>query len=168
LDWKEYPVTSAGYLEGFDFSARALERRIRSVAPRQLLVFDISRSGTGLKLALADKVEHLQSGVLSLLHQHLLLKMILNIHSTLVMGRMGRYESNLMTWVRPSNNKLIDRAARYVLLLLERDGVTCSYEQVIRRLFTVIDELSSGIAGSLTDHPIVLETYRSIRQSDKV
>ena len=32
------------------------------------------------------------------LFQHLLLKQLLNIHSTLVMGRLGRYKGNLMTW----------------------------------------------------------------------
>lgn len=166
LGWEEYPVTSAGYLEGFDFSARTQERRTKAVAPCQLMVFDISRSGDGIRLALGATVSDLQTGTLSLLHEHLLLKMILNIQSTLVMGKLGRYESNLMTWVRASNNKLVDRAARYVLLLLEREGITCSYEQVIRRLFAVIEESSPGRTGAITDRPIVLETYKSILQSE--
>lgn len=166
LDWKKYPVTSPQYLEGFDFSSSAMERRSELVAPRQLLVFDISRSDTGLKLALTDKVEYLQSGALSLLHEHLLLKMILNIHSTLVMGKLGRYESNLMTWVRPGNYKLIDRAARYVLLLLERDGIGCSYDLVIRRMFEIIGQYTPGMTGTDSGRPIVLETYKSILQSE--
>lgn len=49
----------------------------------------------------------------------MLIKVILNKHSTLVMGRLNRIKSNIMSWVRPSNNKLIDRAIRYVRHLLD-------------------------------------------------
>lgn len=42
------------------------------------------------------------------------LKVLLNKHSTLVMGKLNKIKSNLMSWVRPSNNKLIDRAIRYI------------------------------------------------------
>lgn len=51
------------------------------------------------------------------LSHHSLLKIILNNLSTLIMGRMSRYESNIMTYVKPTNYKLIDRATRYVLML---------------------------------------------------
>jgi len=167
LGWDEYPVTSLQYLEGFDFSTNARGRRERAVVPGQLIIFDIRRTVDSIKLVLGERVGYLQTGNLSLLHQHLLLKMILNIHSTLVMGKMGRYESNLMTWVRASNNKLIDRAARYVLLLLERDGIICSYAQVIRRLFIITGQYSQGVYGISTERPIVLETYRSLAEADK-
>ncbi len=53
------------------------------------------------------------------------LKCLLNCHSTLVMGRRGYYQGNLMTHLSPSNAKLIDRAIRYVLALDdERDYAT--------------------------------------------
>ena len=45
--------------------------------------------------------------------------MLLNTHSTLVMGRLGKIKSNFMIWVRPTNNKLIDRSIRYVKYLLD-------------------------------------------------
>lgn len=51
------------------------------------------------------------------LSEHSVLKVLLNSLSTLVMGRLGRYYSNIMTYVKPTNYKLIDRAARYVLIL---------------------------------------------------
>lgn len=51
------------------------------------------------------------------LSHHLLLKILINNLSTLIMGRLGRYESNVMTFVRASNYKLIDRAARCVMML---------------------------------------------------
>jgi len=44
------------------------------------------------------------------LRQHVLLKMFLNAHSTAVMARLGRVVGNTMTYVNPSNLKLIGRA----------------------------------------------------------
>ena len=67
--------------------------------------------------------------------------MILNSHSTLVMGRLGRYEGNVMTWVRPSNNKLIDRTIRYVDLLLRRKGIACGYETIAQTCFDLMDSV---------------------------
>lgn len=88
-------------------------------------------------------------------------KMLLNAHSTAVMGILQRYEGNVMTWVRPSNNKLIDRAARYVKLLLSRrweaNGVPeaqiqaamPSYEAICTRIYEMRETVP-------TDQPIVL------------
>ena len=58
----------------------------------------------------------------SLLEEQVLVKLALNLHSTLAMGRVGRYRANVMTWVRPSNRKLIDRAIRYTEALLRAEG----------------------------------------------
>ena len=92
-------------------------------------------------------------------------KMLLNAHSTAVMGILGRYEGNVMTWVRPSNNKLIDRSARYVALLLQRrktgtlavggshvekeEEALPSYEQIVKAIFDLRPTLRP-------DQPIVL------------
>lgn len=73
------------------------------------------------------------------LFNHLMVKMLLNAHSTLIMGLLGRYEGNVMTWVRPSNNKLIDRAARYITQLLKVKGKTVPYETVVLKIFEEID-----------------------------
>jgi N-acetylmuramic acid 6-phosphate etherase len=75
------------------------------------------------------------------LFKHLMVKMILNAHSTLIMGLLGRYEGNVMTWVRPSNNKLIDRAARYVLHILNHNSKLASYEEVVLKIFEEIENL---------------------------
>lgn len=74
-----------------------------------------------------------------LLFNHLMVKMLLNAHSTLIMGLLERYEGNVMTWVRPSNNKLIDRAARYILQLLKEKNKTPSYEDVVLKIFEEIE-----------------------------
>lgn len=73
------------------------------------------------------------------LFNHLMVKMLLNAHSTLIMGLLGRYEGNVMTWVRPSNNKLIDRAARYIIQLLKVKGKTVPYETVVLKIFEEIE-----------------------------
>ena len=82
--------------------------------------------------------------------------MFMNIHSTLVMGRLGRYLDNLMTYVKPSNNKLIDRAVRYVRLLAQRrTGKLPGYERVTRMLFEEREKLQPG-------EPIVLKTLAAL------
>ena len=78
------------------------------------------------------------------LFNHLMVKMLLNSHSTLIMGLLGRYEGNVMTWVRPSNNKLIDRAARYCLELLKQKGKNVSYEDVVLKIFEEIEDLNEN------------------------
>lgn len=78
------------------------------------------------------------------LFNHLMAKMLLNAHSTLIMGLLGRYEGNVMTWVRPSNNKLIDRAARYVLQILKQKNKTPSYEDVVLKIFEEIENLNEN------------------------
>ena len=57
------------------------------------------------------------------------------MHSTLVMGRMGRYERNMMLWVRPNNYKLIDRSIRYCQRLLQEDkNIIVDYHKVAKTL----------------------------------
>lgn len=68
--------------------------------------------------------------------------MLLNMHSTLVMGRLGRFEGNLMTWVYPSNGKLVDRAARYTQILLNQRGLDFDYDSIIRAQFAAKAQLS--------------------------
>ncbi len=81
--------------------------------------------------------------------------MLLNAHSTLLMGRMGRYQSNIMTYVRPSNNKLIDRAIRYVQYLLRQRGIEIAYEEVCQALFRCREGLGQNEA-------IVLKTLAAL------
>lgn len=70
-----------------------------------------------------------------------MVKMVLNTHSTLVMGRLGRYERNIMTWVRPSNNKLIDRTIRYIDFLLQEEDVYQSYETIAGKCFELMEKI---------------------------
>ena len=86
----------------------------------------------------------------------------MNISSTLVMGRLGRFESNLMLYVKASNNKLIDRAIRFVTLLLNDEGtlspngIPFTYEQICDTLFALRPTLGP-------EEPIVLRTLEALR-----
>ncbi|HRJ67961.1 MAG TPA: hypothetical protein PLW48_12570, partial [Alphaproteobacteria bacterium] len=90
--------------------------------------------------------------------EHLFLKMALNMHSTLVMGRGGRFESNVMTWVKPSNKKLIDRAIRYVeYLLLHQNVRGFSYADICYQLFEEAQKMTPA-------QSVVLLTVESLKK----
>ena len=79
----------------------------------------------------------------SSLLQHTLLKILLNNHSTLLMGRLGRYQSNIMTWVTPTNGKLVDRTARYIMYLLGEEKINVQYLQVIEEIYAFADHIDN-------------------------
>ncbi len=88
----------------------------------------------------------------SLLHGaiHIATKILLNAFSTCVMVRMGRVMGNYMTWVVPSNLKLIDRAGRYIQNL-----TGLSYEDSINLLFDVIEYVKPRMKMDITYPPVV-------------
>ncbi len=118
-------------------------RSHRSEAINRHHIFQIATAGPRLQLKFAGLDERFDlPGSVALL-DHLTLKLLLNMHSTLVIGRLGRFESNLMTWVSPSNGKLIDRAARYTQILLGRRGYgDFTYDEIVRAQFACKNELS--------------------------
>ena len=140
LEWDEVrPLAGAERLMGFDFSdGYAIRREGVSVHERivfgdRLEAIEIRAGEQNFEVAAAGR---------DLFSRHLMLKLLLNAHSTLLMGRLGRYEGNVMTWVQASNNKLIDRAIRYVRILLEERGDEVpEYEEVARVLFEVRSEM---------------------------
>ncbi|CAD8150238.1 unnamed protein product [Paramecium pentaurelia] len=99
-------------------------------------------------------------GINDVLGQNIILKCLINIHSTLLMGRIGRYQSNIMIYVRPTNNKLIDRAIRYVQYLLKQNNVVnenITYALVCENLFEEIKTLVYG-------ESIVLKTFERVKK----
>jgi N-acetylmuramic acid 6-phosphate etherase len=157
LEWPDVRhVAGVEVLASYDFSAQLTARRRMRTHDAEHLLFNIS-GGAGEMLWEFDGLkERIDLTGIHEFHAHLLLKMLINIHSTLVMGRLGRYLDNLMTFVKPSNNKLIDRAVRYVRLLAQRrTGKLPSYEKVTRLLFTERDKLQPGDA-------IVLKTLAAL------
>lgn len=172
LEWEQTAkLTGAAALNGFDFSDQILERRAQrcgksvtqcyvtvSKMPQGGMDFCIHRRDT--KSILAQVLVALPPKITaSVLLHNLAAKVMLNAHSTAMMGILGRYEGNIMTWVRPSNYKLIDRAARYVDLLLKRCGPSAvspapTYVEIVTRIFSLRDSLGP-------DEPIVLKVLHS-------
>lgn len=130
-------------LGGFDFSGAAGAQRQALIAPKQLHRFRITRRGDLMVFELGALRHEINVAGLHPLFEHLFLKIALNIHSTLIMGRLGRFESNVMTWVKPSNKKLIDRAIRYVEYLLQHDNIqSFSYADICRQLFIEAEQMT--------------------------
>lgn len=143
LEWSEL----AGRIDltkifGFDISSQGLHHRSSSIPTE---VFTITNRKGRIIFKCQDQEVSYDGGE-DPLYNHLLIKMLLNAHSTLIMGLLGRYEGNVMTWVRPSNNKLIDRAARYILQLLNQQGKKVSYEEVIEKIFEEQEKLQENEA----------------------
>ncbi len=107
-----------------------------------------------------ENLKHLLPlGDLNFLSVHLVLKILMNNLSTVIMGRLGRYESNLMTWVRASNNKLIDRSVRYATTLLKSKGVDGEYDQLVKICFEFKDQIARDQALVLKMVDVYLERF---------
>jgi N-acetylmuramic acid 6-phosphate etherase len=159
LEWPDIKeIASMRRLLGFDFSAGLIARRKRTLNKAIHHHFKINFDNSSIHFLLDDLKYSLKIPFTSPLLTHLLLKMILNTHSTLVMGRLGRYEGNIMTYVRASNNKLIDRAIRYIDLILKNKNIDLSYEAIAHILFEMLEKTP-------VDQAIVLATVAEIENS---
>jgi N-acetylmuramic acid 6-phosphate etherase len=142
LDWEEIEgVANLDKLLGFDISENI--EVLRSKKAYQYL-FEIKQEGDQLFFELDGTAYGHDVRGFSLLEIHLLLKLILNAHSTLLMGRLNRFEQNMMTWVRPSNLKLIDRSLRYIKRLLESKQILVEYEDLAKKLFEIREGLNEN------------------------
>lgn len=159
IEWDELrAIAGMERIMGFDVSAQALQQRQQLTAPSVLHIFSITRSDDTMTFRFRDIVHTLDVSGLHPLFEHLFLKMALNMHSTLVMGRIGRFESNVMTWVKPSNKKLIDRAIRYVEHLLQYEDITqFSYADICHQLFIEAENMRP-------DQSVVLLTLAALKK----
>jgi N-acetylmuramic acid 6-phosphate etherase len=143
LAWNHiHGIASYERLLGFDFSARGHGLRLQRSAVATDCSFIIKNQPDGISFDFQGDRHFLDTAGTDALYRHLALKMLLNMHSTLVMGRLGRFEGNVMTWVRPSNNKLVDRTIRYADFLLKKKGIVKTYEQLAYACF----ELQESVA----------------------
>tara|TARA_R110002096_G_scaffold91625_9_gene207301 strand:- start:13664 stop:15193 length:1530 start_codon:yes stop_codon:yes gene_type:complete len=158
LEWGELKhLTNAEALAKFDFSRHnqvARDRRLNKAPQR---CFRFSRDKADIVWAFGGLDARIPvPGEMDSLGENLLIKMLLNVHSTLVMGRLGRYAGNVMTYVSANNFKLIDRSIRYVMEILEtQHGVSKAYNDVAMQLVKEKQRLQP-------DEPIVLRTVEAI------
>lgn len=162
LDWPEFKEKfGATRLNGFDFSPKSIERRSKTVGPERLHIFDVE-SGTNFFTLKLDGKEARFARPEHLLNEHLLLKVALNISSTLTMGRLDRFSGNLMLYVRAANNKLVDRAIRYIRILLDdADIKRYSYDDICLELFRTVEGLQP-------DEPAVWRTFERLRDKSVI
>ena len=157
LEWPDISgIASEKRLVGFDFSRNVLSRR-KNGNPSTQHCFRIIYENNGISFSLGGENHFIDVPFKNPLFIHLLLKMILNIHSTLIMGRLGRYEGNIMTYVRASNNKLIDRSVRYIDLIIREREINLSYDELVHILFEMLEKTP-------TDQAIVLTTVAEIKK----
>lgn len=123
LAWTEYQgLVEEERLYGYNIS--------ESKGASSDIPFDLDWSEETLRWRLNNLTHTFYLGPCPRLMRHMVLKMFLNSHSTLVMGRLGRYRGNWMTFVKASNNKLVDRAIRYAQGILREKKKEVSYEEL--------------------------------------
>jgi len=155
LEWPGLEkLTARAWLMGYDFSDRIMNRR----ETQQVVEVEIENGF--IHLALGRTALAFPAPPDGLLAAHLFLKVLLNAHSTAVMARLGRCRGNLMTFVRASNLKLIDRAVRYARHLWQVEtGKEILYEDVVRALFAIRPTLGA-------DEPAVLRVVEYLRKTN--
>lgn len=157
LNWHERNIKTTGeYWRGFDFSQQALAYRQKVLPGVRHEVFSVLRQGESIVWRLQDQEWMIGLPNMGILFDHILLKMLLNIHSTLVMGRRERYVSNFMTFVNPTNGKLIDRACRYVKWLFSQSGRAAPNDEV------VVLELFKQLHSLGDNESVVLKTFSAL------
>lgn len=162
LEWPEINgIASRKRLLGFDFSVKVVENRENRKVTGEQNLFKIFYNRKTIDFILNRESFNLKIPFNCPLFTHLVLKMILNIHSTLVMGRLGRYEGNVMTYVRASNNKLIDRSIRYIDMLLKNKNISMSYRDLCYLLFEMLEVTPS-------DKAIVISTVAEAERRNKL
>lgn len=97
-----------------------------------------------------------------ILEKNLFLKLIFNLVSTLTQCRNGRVRGNIMLFVKPSNKKLIDRAARFTRILLkEQHQLSSQFEEIIDCVFTASESLQAEESVVLKSVDIFLNRHKS-------
>ncbi len=144
LAWPEFKEKfGADVLPGFDFSSASITRRKKlKTHGLEIRIEGVNDAAKGKTLFTVDKKTiELPRPAHPLLAQ-LQLKCALNIVSSLVMGRVGRFRGNVMLFVRASNNKLVDRSIRYVQALFADEKIPAPpYEDICRELFALLPTL---------------------------
>ena len=161
LDWPELGnrLGLESILE-FDFGRKAMEYREMRVHPKKQKVVRLdAHHRTGFLEFKSDVFDlKLETALIAdPIGEQILVKILLNTLSLLVMGRIDRYEGNVMTWVRASNGKLIDRTLRYLERLIAARGLPDpGRPELIRLVF----ELQPGL---LPDEPLILKILNRIK-----
>ena len=158
LNWDNLPVNiQINDLLNFDISMESINRRDEASKNKNNR-FYINKVKNGIEFKLNDRQYEFKLNQSDLFFQHIALKLALNIQSTLVMGKLNRFHGNMMTYVKPSNLKLLDRSLRYIKHLLEGEQIDKTDKEIINIL---------GEVHFSEDLPIVEACYQYILEQEK-
>lgn len=159
LEW-DFCKAYSGYenLLGYDFSDNVIALRKKRLGKTKQHTFAISQIKAGIRLSFCGERFLVADAGADILERNLLLKMLLNAHSSTVMARLGRCHGNVMTYVKSSNYKLIDRAIRYVAHLRKTEGIPpLPYETLCRAIFEAKQTLGH-------DEPVVMKAFALLKK----
>ncbi|MCC2625594.1 MAG: hypothetical protein K0R14_1467 [Burkholderiales bacterium] len=143
LDWKNFPVTTSAYINGFDLSANSARSKGKHLPGKQHAETWMINSNI-LSIKLENEQIHFEMPD-DLCHATILYKLCLNSHSTLMLGCLDYFSGNMMLSLKPSNYKLIDRAIRYSKFILEHEyGVIVEYKKLVDITFDEIEKLKAN------------------------
>jgi N-acetylmuramic acid 6-phosphate etherase len=143
LNWNDFPDTTNQYINGFDLSNNSPRvKQLYLNKPQHDSLWLLQQD----QLTITFKDQCVSFDLPSQLYfKALVYKVILNSHSTLMLGRLNYFEGNVMLFLNPSNYKLVDRAIRLSRLILEQNyKLNLSYEQVASQTFKLIDKLQAN------------------------
>jgi N-acetylmuramic acid 6-phosphate etherase len=157
LEWTSFPATKIDYMNGFDLSRNSLRSHGKYLPYQQYTTsWEVSKDNIIIKLNDIAIEFDLPDNILQ---RTIIYKLLLNSHSTLMMGRLGYFTGNMMLSLKPSNFKLIDRAIRYSQFILN-DKYNLSYHEVAEIVFAEIEKLqpNQSIVKQVVDR--VYETHK--------
>lgn len=150
IKWGEFKIDKEELFR-FDISEASLARRARH---KDHEIFRVDSEESILSLSLGQHNATWKLSADNLFLKLMYLKLILNTHSTLVMGKLGRYQGNMMTYVRPSNLKLVNRAYRYIDYLLKQEQIDIHEDEVVAEIFRFDAD---------STEPVVLSVFEKLK-----
>ncbi|MCT4641605.1 MAG: hypothetical protein N4A33_04855 [Bacteriovoracaceae bacterium] len=141
LDWKNINKDlTIRALYQFDISSKSIKRRSSLKINN---IFYVENNLESIELSLKKHKVNISNND-DLFMRHLILKVLLNSLSSAIMVKLGRVRSNIMSYVKPSNFKLIDRATRYVADLAKMAGHDISYASAQKAILDSMENLEDG------------------------
>ncbi len=141
LNWPNFPQTSDEYFYGFDISTQSNRSKYLDNKQYKFNWF-VKNDSLYITLCMQNIILPLTKNILL---NSLIYKIALNMHSTLMFGRLDYFMGNLMISLKPSNFKLVDRAIRYSLFILNTQyNLQPSYKDVADIIFKELQYLKAN------------------------
>ncbi len=141
LNWADFSATAIDYINGFDLSNNS-PRANGAYLPKKQHLLSIKPHEGLINITLDDEKLSFELPR-DILYKTIIYKLILNSHSTLMMGSLGYFNGNMMLSLKPSNFKLIDRAIRYSQFIINKN-LPLTYHEVAKIVFAEIKKLQPG------------------------